>query len=148
MSWGLFPKSLQKALEDQKEIGVAGRFVHRKWYWIGKEMQLRVEKGGWTDREGKVDRETRASPMPGWISGDSSEHSVHPARHMLLLLRWTWVRVQNILAVIVAATADNLKKIFYWAVVNLQCHVSLRCTEKQISYTYTYIHSFLDSFPI
>ena len=32
--------------------------------------------------------------------------------------------------------------------VELQCCVSFRCTAKWISYTYTYIHSFLDSFPI
>ena len=36
----------------------------------------------------------------------------------------------------------------YWSVVDLQCCVSFRCTAKWISYTYTYIHSFLDSFPI
>ena len=37
---------------------------------------------------------------------------------------------------------------FYWNTVDLQCCVSFRCTAKWISYTYTYIHSFLDSFPI
>ena len=37
---------------------------------------------------------------------------------------------------------------FYWDIVDLQCCVSFRCTAKWISYTYTYIHSFLDSFPI
>ena len=41
-----------------------------------------------------------------------------------------------------------LKKFFYWSVVDLQCCVSFRCTAKWISYTYTYIHSFLGSFPI
>ena len=37
---------------------------------------------------------------------------------------------------------------FYWSIVDLQCCVSFRCTAKWISYTYTYSHSFLDSFPI
>ena len=37
---------------------------------------------------------------------------------------------------------------FYWNIVDLQHCVSLCCTAKWISYTYTYIHSFLDSFPI
>ena len=37
---------------------------------------------------------------------------------------------------------------FYWSLVDLQCCISFRCTAKWISYTYTYIHSFLDSFPI
>ena len=35
---------------------------------------------------------------------------------------------------------------FYWSIVDLQYYVSFRCTAKGISYTY--IHSFLDSFPI
>ena len=37
---------------------------------------------------------------------------------------------------------------FYWSIVDLQCCVSFRCTGKWISYTYTYIYSFLDSFSI
>ena len=37
---------------------------------------------------------------------------------------------------------------FYWSIVDLQCCVSFWCTAKWISYTYTYIHSFLRSFPI
>ena len=37
---------------------------------------------------------------------------------------------------------------FYWSIVDLQCCVSFRCTAKWIIYTYAYIHSFLDSFPI
>ena len=36
---------------------------------------------------------------------------------------------------------------FHWSIVDLHC-VSLRCTAKWFGYTYTYIHSFLDSFPI
>ena len=35
---------------------------------------------------------------------------------------------------------------FYWSIVDLQCCVSFSCTAKWINYTY--IHSFLDSFPI
>ena len=38
--------------------------------------------------------------------------------------------------------------IFYWSIVDLQCCISFCYTAKWISYTYTYIHSFLDSFPI
>ena len=37
---------------------------------------------------------------------------------------------------------------FYWSLVGLQCCVSFRRTAKCISYTYTYIRSFLDSLPI
>ena len=37
-------------------------------------------------------------------------------------------------------------KFFYWSIVHSQCCVSLRCTAKWISYTYTYVHSLLDSF--
>ena len=37
---------------------------------------------------------------------------------------------------------------FYWIIVDLQCCVSFRCTAKWFSYTYTYIHSFSDPFPI
>ena len=37
---------------------------------------------------------------------------------------------------------------FYWSIVDLQCCVSFSCTAKWISYTYTYIHCFLDAFPI
>ena len=36
----------------------------------------------------------------------------------------------------------------YWSIVDLQCCISYCYTAKWISYTYTYIHSFLDSFPI
>ena len=38
--------------------------------------------------------------------------------------------------------------ILYWNIVDLQCCVSFRCAAKWFSYTYTYIHSFSDSFPI
>ena len=37
---------------------------------------------------------------------------------------------------------------FSWSIVDLQCSVNFRCTAKWISYTYTYIHSFLDSLHI
>ena len=37
---------------------------------------------------------------------------------------------------------------FFKSIVDLQCCVNFRCTEKWISYTDTHIHSFLDSFPI
>ena len=37
---------------------------------------------------------------------------------------------------------------FYWSMVDLQCCVTFYCTAKWLNYTYTYIHSFLDSFPI
>ena len=36
---------------------------------------------------------------------------------------------------------------FYWIVVNFQCWVSFRYTMKWISYAYTYMPAFLDSFP-
>ena len=42
----------------------------------------------------------------------------------------------------------NLIFILYWSIVDLQCCVSFRCTPKWFSYTYTYIHSFSDSFSI
>ena len=37
---------------------------------------------------------------------------------------------------------------FYWTIVNSKCCVSFCGTVQCISYTYPYIHSFLDSFPI
>ena len=40
----------------------------------------------------------------------------------------------------------NLIFILYWSRVDLQCYVSIRSTAKWFSYTY--IHSFPDSFPI
>ena len=42
---------------------------------------------------------------------------------------------------------SNLFFILCWSMVDLYC-VSFRCTAKWISYTYTYICSFSDSFPI
>ena len=35
---------------------------------------------------------------------------------------------------------------FFWSTIDLQCCVSFRCAAKWIYCTYTYIHSFLDSF--
>ena len=40
----------------------------------------------------------------------------------------------------------NLTFILYWSIVDLQYCVSFRCTAKLLSYTY--IHSFSDSFPV
>ena len=40
----------------------------------------------------------------------------------------------------------NLIFILYWGIVDLQCCVNFRYTAKWFSYTYTYIHSFSDSF--
>ena len=40
----------------------------------------------------------------------------------------------------------SLKKIFFWSIVDLQCCVKFRCTAEWISYTY--IHFYLDYFPI
>ena len=37
---------------------------------------------------------------------------------------------------------------FYWSIVDLQCCVSFGCTAKWIRHTYTYIHSFKNSFPM
>ena len=42
----------------------------------------------------------------------------------------------------------NLFQNFYWSIVDLQCYVSFRYTAKWINYTYTCIHSFVDSFPV
>ena len=36
--------------------------------------------------------------------------------------------------------------ILYWSIVDLQCYASLRYTAKE--YSYTYVHSILDSFPV
>ena len=41
-----------------------------------------------------------------------------------------------------------LLKNCYWSITDSQCCVSFRCTTKWISYTYTYIHSSLESFLI
>ena len=41
-----------------------------------------------------------------------------------------------------------LNFILDWSIIDLQCWVSFRCTAKWFSYTYTYIHSSSDSFPI
>ena len=41
-----------------------------------------------------------------------------------------------------------LKINFYWSTVALQCYVSFCCAAKWVSYTYTYIASFLDFLPI
>ena len=37
---------------------------------------------------------------------------------------------------------------FYWSIVDLQCCVTFCCAAKWVSYTYTYINCFLDSFSI
>ena len=37
---------------------------------------------------------------------------------------------------------------FYWNIVDLRYGASFRCIPKSVSYTYTYIHSFSDSFSI
>ena len=36
---------------------------------------------------------------------------------------------------------------FYWGIVDLHCCLSFQCIAKSICYTYTYVHSFLGSFP-
>ena len=41
-----------------------------------------------------------------------------------------------------------LKKFFYWSLVDWQCYAYFRGIAKWISYMYTYIHSFSDSFPL
>ena len=41
----------------------------------------------------------------------------------------------------------NLNFILYWIIVPLQCFISFCCTTKWISYSYTYIPSFLDFHP-
>ena len=38
--------------------------------------------------------------------------------------------------------------LFNWSIVDLQCCVSFGCPAKWFSYTYMYINSFLDSFPL
>ena len=43
---------------------------------------------------------------------------------------------------------DFFKIKFYWSIVDLQCWVSFCYTAQWISYTFTYIYSFLDSIPI
>ena len=55
----------------------------------------------------------------------------------------SWILVRLISAVI-QGEIPNFRyfKKFYWSIVDLQCHISFRCTEKWISYSYTYIHSF------
>ena len=38
--------------------------------------------------------------------------------------------------------------IIYWSIIDLQYCISFRCTAKWPSYSHTYTHSFVDSFPI
>ena len=96
ISCSLFPKSLLKALENQRESKDPGEFVPRKWHWIGKEMWFVMERRGQNEQWGSVRRHgNRTNPMPGWIYGDSSKHHVQPAWHMIFLLWWPWVEVYN-----------------------------------------------------
>ena len=58
---------------------------------------------------------------------------------------WKFPKIMNVSQVM---DINSFLKNFYWSIVGLQCWVSFRCTAKWICYPYTYIHSFLDSFPV
>ena len=38
---------------------------------------------------------------------------------------------------------SSMRYVFFWSIIDLQCCVSFKYTAKWISFTYTYIHSFL-----
>ena len=56
--------------------------------------------------------------------------------------------ISFLLSTAFAASHTFFKINFYWRIVDLKSCVSFCCTAKWIIYTYTYILSFLDSFPI